>query len=203
MNPHLLAPGGSVYTRTMTDLATVSSGTSMSAAYMSGLLALWLQFKRQQNVTWQPADVSQAAALADLMLTSNPVLDQSSWEAYYEPVARAGAGEGVHSTVSTLLRFWLLLMRRDLFIFWVWFKVAVTSSRRLNTTESQHVGSKTIWLQNNPLQQAVGRSGLVAVHAFSANIILGMFLQLLWLLALPMHILCEGQCKQALMLSHS
>jgi hypothetical protein len=64
----------------------------MSAAYMSGVLALWLQFKRQQNVTWQAADINQAAALKDFMLTSEPIRDQSSWETYYEPVARVGAG---------------------------------------------------------------------------------------------------------------
>ncbi|KAF6255747.1 hypothetical protein COO60DRAFT_1462014 [Scenedesmus sp. NREL 46B-D3] len=104
MNPHLLAPGGSVYTRSMNDLATVSSGTSMSAAYMSGLLALWLQFKRQQNITWQAGDIAQAAALRDFMLTSHPVRDQSSWEVFYEPVARVGAVFTV--TVTVGLKRW-------------------------------------------------------------------------------------------------
>jgi hypothetical protein len=94
MNPHLVAPGGSVYTRSLADVATVSSGTSMAAAYMSGLLALWLQFKRQQNITWQPEDLAQSAALKDFMLTSEPTRDQSSWEVYYEPVAKVGAGVG-------------------------------------------------------------------------------------------------------------
>jgi hypothetical protein len=64
----------------------------MAAAYMSGLLALWLQLKRQQNITWQLEDLAQSAALKDFMMTSEPTRDQSSWDVYYEPVAKVGAG---------------------------------------------------------------------------------------------------------------
>jgi hypothetical protein len=95
LHPHVSAPGAFVRVVTQDDYSTRVSGTSFSAPFISGSLALWLQQRQQAaGVAGQeldPKTVNQQAALSGLVVTAQPVPD-SIRAGFVEPVAKVGAG---------------------------------------------------------------------------------------------------------------
>eukprot|EP00775_Hariotina_reticulata_P014225 gene14225-14369_t len=95
LHPHVSAPGAFVRVRTQDGYSTRVSGTSFSAPYISGCLALWLQQQQQAasvaGLELDPKTVDQQAAMSGLVATAQPVPD-SDRAGFVEPVAKVGAG---------------------------------------------------------------------------------------------------------------
>ena len=90
LEPDIAAPGGNIYSTVMNDEYGVMSGTSMATPHMSGLVALVMQYVRENNVQ---TDLTFREIVQHLLVsTSTPLVHEESGQ-YYSP-RQQGSGLG-------------------------------------------------------------------------------------------------------------
>ncbi len=98
LKPEITAPGGDIYsvagsTQTSggTDQYELMSGTSMAAPQVTGMMALLMQYIRENKLS-QPGITDRALAQSLLMSTAMPMVGQDTNGLWIYPVIQQGAG---------------------------------------------------------------------------------------------------------------
>ena len=97
MKPDITAPGGNIKSATVNNGYTTKSGTSMSAPFISGAMALTKQYVEQQGLASSETD--KAALVSDLLMSTADLV--MAGEAPYSPRKQGAGSVNIAAATST------------------------------------------------------------------------------------------------------